>query len=130
MEHSAVLEQEIAELSRAIEEKRSALAAERGVIAEREVVHQVVSNYVQAPAPVVAQATSTESSAPINNSYLEVLDPASVAKVNELVAGIGEHGFKQTIDKAKAEIPYILDAFHDALVTYLYDELKARGVVK
>lgn len=129
MEHSAVLEQEIAELSRAIEEKRSALAAERGVITEREVVHQVVSNYVkpQLSEPSAPAEISTEAKA---QSYLEVLDATSVAKVNELVAGIGQNGFKQTIAKAKAEIPYILDAFHDALVTYLYDELKARGVVK
>ena len=127
MEGGSILEQEIAELSKAIEEKRSALAAERGVVAEREVVQQVVSGYV---APTV-QAVSTPIPAPASsNSYLDTLDPVSVTKVNDLVTSIGESGFKQAISRAKEEIPYILDAFHDALVTYLYEDLKKRGIVK
>jgi hypothetical protein len=128
METESILEQEIAELSKAIEDKRSALAAERGVVAEREVVHQVVSNYV---APSAGAAPAPTAPAPTaGNSYLDTLDPASVGKVNDLVASIGDKGFKQAISRAKEEIPYVLDAFHDALVTYLYDDLKKRGIVK
>ncbi len=123
MEQEKILEAEIAELSKAIEDKRSALAAERGALPpEREVVHQVVSDYV---GPKI-----TSAPAQIADDYLNTLDEVSTAKVNTLIATIGERGFKQAITAAKQESPFVLDAFHDALVSHLYEELKSRGVVK
>lgn len=42
--------------------------------------------------------------------------------------------FHQGIEKANAEAkkssPFVVDAFHDALVTKLYPELQKRGIVK
>ena len=46
-----------------------------------------------------------------------------MAKINALVQGLFEQGIRKTIATVVEEI-LILDAFHDALVDKLYEELK------
>ena len=40
------------------------------------------------------------------------------------------HGIEKANSEAKKSSPFIVDAFHDALVTKLYPELQKRGIVK
>ena len=119
------LEAEIAELNREIEIKRAELEQEKGIVEEREAVSEVVASHVY------ASDTSTQavSPAPSSANYLDNLDADTVVLVNNLISDIPKAGIKKTIARARAEHPFVLDAFHDALVTKLYEELKERGLI-
>ena len=43
-----------------------------------------------------------------------------------MVAG---KGIKKAIEEAKKNSAFVLDAFHDALVDKMHDELKERGII-
>ena len=127
-----MIEAEIAELSQQINEKRAQLERERGILPEsKEAVKEVVAERLgagerQVPAPPVATATVTQSS---TGSYLDGLDDDSVHKVNALIEMLSKDGFKKTVEAAKNADPFIMDAFHDALVDRLHDDLKAQGLI-
>ena len=63
-------------------------------------------------------------------SYLDNLSPESIKEVNRLIELVSEKGVKGAIAQAKNSNPFVLDAFHDALVDKLYEELKSRGLIK
>ena len=46
------------------------------------------------------------------------------------MAEVFSKGLKQALVSVQVEEPFIIDAFHDALVDRLYDELKTRGIIK
>ncbi len=128
------LEAEIAELNREIEAKRAQLEKEKGIVEERDVVKEVVSQHVYASDEVsdgaAIPAKSTSAPAVPTANYLDGLDTDTILTVNSLISAIPEMGIKKTITKARTEHPLILDAFHDALVNNLYEELKERGLIK
>lgn len=129
------LESEIAQLQQAIEEKRRILESEHGVTREdKDLVRDVVSSHIYNKTPTMTPAASTpaatSSAKPKTVSYLDTLDEEQVEKLNTLINAVSEKGIKKVIEEAKQADPFILDAFHDALVDKLYDELKSRGVVK
>ena len=57
------------------------------------------------------------------------MDPADAEKVNALIDLIPKLGLFKTIARAKEQPAYILDAFHDALVDKLRDELKRQKLI-
>jgi len=131
------LEAEIAELSRQIEDKKRTLEAENGIIHEKEVVSEAVAEhfYTPAPAAVASDNNNDGNSAPVKpkpatQDYLDTLPPETVESINLYVAMIPAKGIRQTVKKVQTEEPFLVDAFHDALVTRLYDELKSRGIIK
>lgn len=135
------VEAEIAELSKQIEEKRRSLEAGHGIIEEKDLVRHVVAERIgevmgQAlsitpPAVTpVAPASTTPATKKKKPTYLDTLDDDAVAKVNALIASIFETGISKTIKQVVEEDPFILDAFHDALVDKLYEELKNHNLVK
>src|SRR3989344_4722772 len=126
-EGANIIEQEIAALSQQIEAKRSQLELERGSAVEsREVLHHVVGEKVfGSPVPNL----KPNNLKPNTSSYLDDLDPADIEKVNALVDLIPVQGIAKTIEQAKNEPAYILDAFHDALVDKLHDELKKQNLI-
>ncbi len=135
------LESEIAELSRQIEDKKRALEMENGIShEEREVVSQAVAEHFypdfassdtvspnnnENPADDVVKPKAT-----LTKDYLDTLVPETVEAVNAYVSMIPREGIRKTINKVQTEQPFLIDAFHDALVTRLYDELKDRGIIK
>ena len=132
------IETEIAELSQKISEKRKLLETEVGVIEEREVVRQALAEKIT---PSITSSTTTTTSSQTTTpaigthtkttpSYLDTLDEESVAEVQRLVGIVFDKGFDEAIKEAGKNEPFIIDAFHDALVDRLYDELKSRGIVK
>ena len=130
-EGANIIEQEIAALSQQIEAKRSQLELERGSAVEsREVLHTIVGEKVfgsgNATNPTSPAASRGKSS---STSYLDDLDPADIEKVNALFDLIPVQGIAKTIEQAKNEPAYILDAFHDALVDKLHDELKKQNLI-
>lgn len=139
MSEGAQIEAEIAELSKAIEAKRALLEASKGIVPEsKDVVREVVRERVYSgetapPAPPVAAAqtddATDDSGSSDADSYLDSLDQESIAKVNHLVELVSSEGISKSIEAAKKEDPYILDAFHDLLVDKLHNELKSQGII-
>ena len=137
------IEAEIAQLSRQIEEKRRILESRHGIIEGKELVRHVVAEKIgeamgQAVTAAAASdpqaatptpATPTSSTSPTTPTYLDTLDDDAVLKINGLIQALFENGIEKTIKTVVEEDPFILDAFHDALVDRLYDELKKHKVV-
>jgi len=134
MSESPNLEQEIATLSQQIEAKRAELERERGSTVEsHEALHHVAGEKIsqqiptfKAPSPRLVRLGRKSQT---TKSYLDDLDPADIEKVNALIDLIPKQGIKKTIEQAKNEPAYILDAFHDALIDRLHDELKQRNLI-
>ena len=137
------LEQEIADLQKMIEDKRDQLEKDGGIVEEKELVSQSVHEmFLDATEPKAGQTTSPQNSSaitptsatpqavPTTGSYLDYLDDQTAEVINGLVAQIGTKGITAVINEASAQEPFVIDAFHDALVDKLYDELKTRGLVK
>ncbi len=119
-------------MSQAIEEKRALLDRERGVTHEggKELVREVVSSHIYTKPPTSPIGVTSTAATSTSSSYLDELDESQAERVNQLIQSISEVGIKKAIEQAKQSDPFLLDAFHDALVDKLYDELKSRGVVK
>ncbi len=132
------IEKEIAELERALAEKRAVLQSkhEEGEIEEmphpKEILREVMKERIAATpgaAPVSfqppAQATpSTPPPAGPSSYASSELKP----KVDELVRLAFEKSLDEAIKLAKAtENAALIDAFHDVMVDELYDHLIAEG---
>ena len=136
------LEIEIAELQKMIEAKRDQLEKEGGIIEEKELVRQAVKEMfldkavpsVSVQTDVAQKQTITQTSIPQtippNASYLDYLDPQTAETINRFIGEIQAKGITPVINEAASQEPFVVDAFHDALVDKLYDELKTRGIVK
>ena len=141
------LEQEIADLQKMIEAKRDQLEKDGGIVEEKELVRQSVKEmFLGASAPKAGQATTAQTDDVQNqattsvtakaqvvlssDSYLDHLDDQTAEMINHLVAEIPTKGIASVINEVSGQEPFIIDAFHDALVDKLYDELKSRGLVK
>ena len=121
-----ILEQDMERLSRAIAEQK-----ERSV--EQQPDKQVVKESLRAitgpsaPAPQVS--ASKEDDSPLPN-YMQGASPDAKLRVEKLLELSIDKGIETALGEAKKDDPYILDAFHDALVEKLYPELQKRGFVK
>jgi len=134
------IEAEIAELSRQIEEKRRTLEESRGISVEhKEAISEVVREHVfkdraskftpQQPTPAVSPPRDRKTVIS-QQSYLDNLSPEMASEVNRLIELVPTKGLMAAIAEARNAEPFVLDAFHDALVDKLYDELKSRGIIK
>jgi len=144
-ETSSTLEAEIMELQKRIEEKRNLLEDKTGIIIEERdlakmVIAEMASSAIQASTVVSDDTVQDAGALPKattpqkinikhNVSYLDSLDEDSIALVNGYLDKIPQDGFVKTIQTVASENPFILDAFHDALVDKLYDDLKASGEI-
>ena len=139
------LEQEIADLQKMIETKRDQLEKEGGIVEEKELVRQSVKEMFldkavpsSAPATDTTQTDATQKPTVVpasdnvqaSDSYLDHLDDQTAEIINHLVAEIPQKGITPVINEVAGQEPFVVDAFHDALVDKLYDELKSRGIVK
>ena len=128
MSEGANIEAEIAELEAAITEKRGELEKLKGIESVgKEVVSEVVAETFGA-----AKSTSTPVASDTDDdstSYLDNLEPEQVEQVNALVDMVNNKGLRTAIAEAKKSEAFILDAFHDALVDKLHNELKERGII-
>jgi len=127
-EGTNIIEKEIADLSVAIQEKRAQLERERGSAVEAsEALHHVVSEKLAmapTPAPQANHLASQKT-----KSYLDDLDPIDTEKINSYIDLIPKQGLEKTINQVKNESAYLLDAFHDALVDKLKEELKKQNLI-
>jgi len=128
-EHKA-LEADIERLSREIKEKRN--LPEYKELSEKELIKKSLESMIKlkpsTDGPVVKSQESTVSSQVLPNYLKEV--PAEIKlQVEELVDSLFHEGIEKVIARARRTSPFILDAFHDALVDKLYEELKKRKLI-
>lgn len=123
---SPQFEQEVSEIAMEIEQRRNKLEKEAGIESHDQVAREVIAEAVKSAASKVVPA---DASAPKGKSYLDSADQDSARAVNALIDLIQEKGLGAAIADAKKQTPYILDAFHDALVEKLYNTLKASNYI-
>lgn len=129
-ESENIIEQEIAQLEKQLQEKKANLGQQseqkespsdkeilRDVIGEK--IQQNTSVYVPKPAP----QTQTDDTSSI---------PADLKdKIQELVNHVFQSSLSQGIKEAvKLNNPALIDAFHDVLVDQLYDALLERKKIE
>lgn len=83
---------------------------------------------VSVPTPVASTPVPVQNSSSPLPSYLEN-DADATKSVTDLLEITWSHGLDRAIAEAKHAEPFILDAFHDALVEKLLPELRRRGML-
>jgi hypothetical protein len=121
---SPQFESEVAQISMEIEERRNKLEKEAGIESHEQVAKEVIREAIQRAA-ARAPTTSSEET----DSYLDSASPEDAHHVNELIDLIYEKGLTEAVKEAQIRSPYILDAFHDALVEKLYNTLKSANYI-
>jgi hypothetical protein len=128
-EHKA-LEADIERLSREIKEKRN--LPEYKELSDKELIKkslESITNLTPSTSqPAVKNQSSTTSSQILPN-YLKDVPAETKLQVEELVDSLFHQGIEKVIARARRASPFILDAFHDALVDKLYEELKKRKLI-
>lgn len=120
------LESEIQELERRLAERRQALSEQQEASHEKEVIRQYVGEKIAEAAPPTTPAPQT---APAPSAAAPTEEEA--AKVQELVDIAFLKGLMPAISAVKAaHSARLVDAFHDALVDHLYNDLVSRGKLK
>ncbi|MBI5147638.1 MAG: hypothetical protein HZA37_00580 [Parcubacteria group bacterium] len=119
------LEAEIAQLSAEIAQKKEALEKTRGFVSEKEILRETVREKIF-PAP---SARMTPAAPPAGTAASSVSSDDR-NKVGQLVNKALSDGLAAAIKEAREGSPYVLDAFHDALVDKLHEELVKRKIIK
>jgi len=132
-----IIEEEIADLTKRIEEKRKVLESEKGVLQEREIIKEAIANkisekvpgYTPSPAPTTS-ANDIPAIAVGGISYLDRVDEETKTEVNRLLGMVFSQGINTATQEAIKSGPFVLDVFHDALTDKMYEQLKSQGIVK
>jgi hypothetical protein len=127
---------DIERLTHELEAKRQQLASASETHEDKELLRQVIGERIQAAVPVAVPPSSvvvpdptTDENAEFPN-YLAGANSDVKSHVHQLIQIAMHSGIEKAVSRAKAESTYVLDAFHDALVDKLYNELKGRGVFR
>ena len=131
------IEQDIERLSRELVEKQRQLTSAETRKEHKEVLHQVIGERIQQGPPCQAAAGTGASSLVVDDDedkelpeYLKNVSPEIRKEVHLLIHLAFNGGIEKAASAAKKHGSFILDAFHDALVDKLYNELKSRGLLK
>lgn len=123
---SESVQAEVSDIGRAIEARREALAVERGIVSERDVVRHVLDETLFSR----TTATPVVSSPRPTGHYLDNLSEEETQTINSYIERIPETGLARAVDLVRGEHPFLVDAFHDVLTDKLYEELKVHGLVE
>lgn len=121
-ESHAALERDIARLSEEIGKRR-----ESPELKGRELVRESLRSFTPPPPAGPAKPAPQQSVLP---SYMQGEPPETKLQVEELLELSLHKGITQGLKEARKAGPYVLDAYHDALVDKLYPELQKRGIVE
>lgn len=125
------LEKDIQRLSKEIQGKRE--TPEFKNLPEREIVKQSLNVFApvqpSAVPPSASAGGASDSSLP---GYLQGagVKPEIKFKVERLLDLTWHQGLRKGIKESQKQLPFIQDAYHDALVDKLIPELKQRGIIK
>lgn len=128
---------DIERLTQELEAKRQELAEASEPHEDKQLLHQMIGERIQAapaPAPASQQPTAVPGALHDDDSdlpnYLAGANDDIKAHVHHLLQVAMISGIEKAASSAKKESSYVLDAFHDALVDKLYNELRGRGVLR
>ncbi|MEK9154996.1 MAG: hypothetical protein AAB596_02950 [Patescibacteria group bacterium] len=127
----SILEADIERLSREILEKRS--APEYRDFSDKELLDNVIKPITKSDGDnknlidEIDKSDSAEKS--FLPDYLKNSSSETKLEVEKLIDSVFHQGLAKAVNEAKNSNPAILDAFHDALVDKLYDELKKRNLL-
>ena len=94
----------------------------------KEMVKEVLRTNYELEKPT---APTPQVQSPNLPDYMENATDQEKQEIEELVNLSLTGGIKKAIQKAKqSHNPFVIDAFHDAIVDKLYDELVKKGVIK
>jgi hypothetical protein len=136
MAESPQLEQQIADLERALAEKRQELggASSEQAPTDQELVHQHVGEKIQQQMPSYQPTptpTSSDDSDDSSDGTSSWQDPAIAQQVQALVTTAFAKSLDDAIGEAvKTGNAALIDAFHDLVRDRLISELVARGKFK
>jgi len=127
------IEQQIADLERQLQDKKSALeqsnSGREGIPSEKEILHEIVGEKIQEHAPEYRPKPLAQAPLPAP----QVQDPPSYLSqdLKNQIQDLINLVFSKSIDagiKSAAETknPALIDAFHDVLVDQLYGTLLER----
>ncbi|MBI3305293.1 hypothetical protein HYZ80_03165 [Candidatus Parcubacteria bacterium] len=122
------LESEIRELEERLAERKQTLSEQREPESERATIREYVGEKIAGAVPppnITVPPTTGQASGGAPTAQEEAL------KVQELVDVAFLKGLGQAIGAVKASHnARLIDAFHDALVDHLYNDLVSRGKLK
>lgn len=121
------LERDIARLTEEIGKHRE--SPELKGAESKELIRESLRSLTPEPAAPQPSVPKDDGSA-VLPSYMRDEPAATKLMVEELLELSLHTGITQGLKEARKAGPYILDAFHDALVDKLYPELKKRGIVE
>lgn len=128
-EMSGSLEQDI----RRLEQRLKTLREQKEKIAPREVLkHYLAEKTGGAPGQLVVTpppSPTPPESAEYLPGYLKEYDDEVKSTVRQLIQTAWQKGIEAAAADARKHGPFVMDAFHDALVDKLYDQLKKRGIL-
>ena len=123
------IERDIERLSKEIAEKKE--LPEYKEISEKELIKQALQPMIkpaaQSSGPAVQPAVTDEER--FLPDYLNDSPAETKLQVEKLIGSVFQRGIEKTVKEAKNADPFILDAFHDALVDKLHEELKRRKLI-
>ncbi len=122
--HSAI-EADIARLSTEIKERS---AREFGA-PPKEALKQALYPAIYQAAPATSAPTNQEPSSPYLPEYVNQAPQEARLQVERLVDLAFHKGVSEAAAQARLMGSFVTDAFHDALVEKLYDEMQARNLL-
>ena len=127
-------EQDIADLERKLAEKKASLEKTGDTIekapSEKEILHEAVGEKIRQQIPVHQPApgqssTSSDASGDASYNLPELHD-----SVQELVSLVFSKGLNDAISSLRQKNnPALVDAFHDAIVDELFEEMIQRNII-
>ncbi|MEI6296872.1 MAG: hypothetical protein WCO84_04480 [bacterium] len=132
-----IIEAEIAELTKRIQEKRKVLEEQNGIIEEKDLIRSAVAEGISSSPSSQTSSSSQKTTVTTKSteqktdiSYIDTIDPKTGEEVNRLIEIAFTKGIEAAFSEVSKDEPYVVDAFHDVLVDRLYEDLKNRGIVK
>ena len=126
-------EADLQKINAEIKEQKESPMVEK--LSDQEIVKQSLEKFSEKiPEKAINESKPNQSNAAVSvlPGYLEddKNNPAVKTEVERLVKMVFNDSLEKAIKEAKRHQPFILDAFHDALVEKLLPELKKRGIIK
>ncbi len=125
--HDSAWGKDLEKIGKEVAEKKS--TPEIKHYSDRDLVKQAIQPMAYPsgkPAPSREQSSEEDKFLP---DYLKEADPKIKNQVEKLLEDTVRNGLASGINEARKTSPFILDAYHDALIDKLHNELKKRKMI-
>lgn len=122
------LEKDLARLAVEVQEKRA--LPENNNLSERDLVKASLQSLTSKAAPSNDVSQDEEQRDFLSSYFSQELPPEAKLQIEKLLDLTFHEGVVKAIKEARKAPPFILDAFHDALVDKLYPLLQEKDLLK